>query len=169
MKPVKLLSCRKPSKAKSPNSSELEKRKKAESDKRNESGLWGEDIAVEFLKSKKYRIAGRRFRIGYDEIDIIAVPPDDSRKIVFIEVKTRRSSLFGGPLAAIGPLKRRALCRAAAHYLRKLPAPTPAFRFDAVTVLGSPETENPIVKHVENIFPMSLKYVVSFLHRRLNH
>ncbi len=47
-------------------------------------GKIGEDLAVEYLKSIKYRIVRRNFRTKLGEIDIVAVDKDS---LVFVEVK----------------------------------------------------------------------------------
>ena len=48
-------------------------------------GAKGEDLAVEFLKAKKYSILGRNYKTKFGEIDIIA---RKSGVWVFVEVKT---------------------------------------------------------------------------------
>lgn len=133
-------------------------------DDRAALGLWGEAKAAEWLEAHGYRIVGRRVRVGRDELDLIAV--SSARRVpqlVFVEVKTRRSEDFGGPIAAINRRKRHALCRAAARYLRRLPAPAPAFRFDAFEVIGSPDEGPPILRHTANAFPMELRFVIPWL------
>ncbi len=47
-------------------------------------GKIGEDLAAEYLKSIKYRIVHRNFRIALGEIDIVAIDKDF---LVFVEVK----------------------------------------------------------------------------------
>lgn len=54
--------------------------------KKAELGKYGEDLACNYLKTKKYRIIERNFRKPWGELDIIALAPD--RTLVFIEVKT---------------------------------------------------------------------------------
>jgi len=136
-------------------------------DARAKLGLWGEDVAAEHLRVRGYRIVGRRVRIGRDELDLVAVPTRDRvPQLVFVEVKTRRSPDFGGPIAAIDRRKRHALCRAAARYLRRLRRPGNPFRFDAVEVIGDPDAGEPIVRHTPNAFPMEPRYVTPWLPRR---
>lgn len=136
-------------------------------DERAKLGLWGEDVAAEHLRARGYRIVGRRVRIGRDELDLVAVPTRDRvPQLVFVEVKTRRSPDFGGPIAAIDRRKRHALCRAAARYLRRLRRPGSPFRFDAVEVIGDPGAGEPIIRHTPNAFPMEARYVTPWLPRR---
>ncbi len=128
-------------------------------------GRWGEEQAAWFLEARGFRILGRRVRFGRDELDLVARLGEGRRaQIVFVEVKTRRSPEFGGPLAALNRRKRHALCRAAARYLRRLPPPPPPFRFDAVEVIGTPDTPGaPALRHFENAFPMEARYVTPWL------
>ncbi len=137
-------------------------------DKRASLGQWGEDIAAVRLEELGYRIVGRRVRLRRDEIDLIAVPTSDRvPQIVFVEVKTRSSDDFGGPIAAVDRRKRHALCRAAARYLRLLPDGPRPFRFDIVEVIGRPESSHPpTVRHTTNAFPMERRYVVDWLGKK---
>lgn len=55
-------------------------------------GKIGENIARNYLVSQGYIILGENYRLGYDEIDIIA---SHKKCLIFIEVKTRLSSTLG--------------------------------------------------------------------------
>ena len=127
-------------------------------------GLWGEQLAADALAQKGMKIVGRRVKLFRDEIDIVALCSiRGTEMLVFVEVKTRGSLRFGGGRAAMDKRKRHALCRAAAHYLRKLPK-TP-FRFDLVEVVGSRKSSTPpVIRHFENAFPMDLRYLHTGLH-----
>src|SRR3989338_9029077 len=107
---------------------------------RIELGKAGEDLAVDYLQGKGYRILQRNFKCALGEIDIIARHKDS---ICFIEVKTRTNLDKGLPQEAITGPKQRKLSRVALSFLksRKLLA-SPA-RFDIVAVLATPE-ENQI-------------------------
>ena len=74
------------------------------------AGKIGEDLAVLFLKKHGYKIL-ERIRGG--EIDIIAVDDDT---LVYVEVKTRTSQIFGSPEEAVTPRKIKFLIRAAKFY-----------------------------------------------------
>jgi putative endonuclease len=73
------------------------------------TGKLGEDIAHKYLKRLGYKILMRNFRIRGGEIDIIAI---DGDTLVFVEVKTRSSDLFGSPEDAINYHKLRFIERA---------------------------------------------------------
>lgn len=119
-----------------------------------ELGRWGEEQAVNYLRTRGYRILGQRVRPNrHDEIDIVARTPDT---LVFVEVKTRSSIAFGRPATAVRRDKRRALNRAAACYLRRLRFPRLYYRFDVIEVVCEAGTE-PRVNHVPNAFPFEAR------------
>jgi putative endonuclease len=99
-------------------------------------GVAGEDEALAFLQARGLRLLQRNYRTpgrGGGEIDLIMQSPDGT--VVFVEVRKRSRSDFGGAAATIGPVKQRRIVFAARHYLlswRQLP---PA-RFDVVTLEG---------------------------------
>ncbi len=121
------------------------------------TGLWGEDQAAAFLANKGYKILSRRFRVtARDEFDLIARYAD---VLVFVEVKTRRTELFGRPITAVDRQKRHHLSRAAVRYLKRLKKPV-NFRFDVVEVLGHENEPMPVIRHVESVFTLDHRYVL---------
>jgi putative endonuclease len=97
----------------------------------------GEDEALAFLQEHGLRLLQRNYRTpgrGGGEIDLIMQSPDGT--VVFVEVRQRSRSDFGGAAASISLRKQRRIVFAAQHYLltwRQLP---PA-RFDVVTIDGA--------------------------------
>ncbi len=83
-------------------------------------GRIGETIAAEYLRLIGYGIIERNLRIGRNEIDIVA---SDGDCLVFVEVKTRRSSRFGGAAEAVGREKLLGIRRAAGRYLNRPEGP----------------------------------------------
>jgi len=65
-------------------------------------GKFGENIAVNYLTQKGYRILAKNYRTRFGEIDIIA---QIKQKISFIEVKTRIGIKKGMPFEAINYYK----------------------------------------------------------------
>jgi putative endonuclease len=94
------------------------------------TGKEGEKIAAAFLKKNGYKIIEKNFRCALGEIDIIA---REKGELVFIEVKTRRSSELGYPEQAVGINKQKKMSQLALWYLQKKDADTEA-RFDVVAV-----------------------------------
>ena len=55
---------------------------------KSEVGKLGENIAAEYLRKNRYKIADRNFREKYGELDIVA--KSKTGELVFIEVKTMK-------------------------------------------------------------------------------
>ncbi len=98
---------------------------------RQQLGQDGEDLAVAELRRRGYRILTRNYRCRYGEIDIIAA---DGETVVFIEVKARRSTGFGGPAAAVTTRKQRQIGRVAQYYLGQQRQNDQPARFDVVAI-----------------------------------
>jgi len=77
-------------------------------------GRLGEAFAEQVLCLDGYRIIERNFRCKAGEIDLIAEREDE---LYFIEVKTRRSQLFGSPAESVNYKKQQHLRKAARTYL----------------------------------------------------
>ena len=72
-------------------------------------GRYGEEIACEYLESKKYKIINKNFYASHNEIDIIA---ENKQYIIFVEVKTRSCTpnsdfSFGTPATAVTYSKQK--------------------------------------------------------------
>ncbi len=94
-------------------------------------GRKGESAAACYLEGKGYRIIARHASVRAGEIDLIARDPDGI--LVFVEVKTRRSSRFGTSLEAFTLAKRKALRRSVGLLLKAM-AWQSAWRVDAVGI-----------------------------------
>jgi putative endonuclease len=79
----------------------------------NPTARFGEDIATNYLRKKGYKIIERNFRKGYGEIDIIST---FENILVFVEVKTRATGLYGGAIEAISYSKLQKLVRTCEYY-----------------------------------------------------
>jgi len=124
------------------------------------TGRWGEREAERFLRGLRYRILGRRVKVGArDELDLVA---RDGDTLVFVEVKTRAREDFGRPITAVDRRKRRTLSRAAVRYLKSLKRPPRYFRFDVVEVVGARGQPAPRVRHIPDAFPLDPRYVVPY-------
>ena len=104
---------------------------------RQRIGRTGEDYAVKLLKNSNCQIFARNWRFSYahdgaGELDIVAL---DGETLIFVEVKTRSSRRYGGPLAGISPAKARTLCRAAQAWLGSHSAWEKPCRFDIVCLV----------------------------------
>ena len=81
---------------------------------RHETGKIGENIAVSYLEKIGYKIIDRNFECRQGEIDIVAL---DNDIIVFIEVKTRASALYGLPKEAVNQTKKKHIYSSAEYYV----------------------------------------------------
>ena len=121
-------------------------------------GIWGEELAARHLRAKGYRILGRNVRFGpRRELDVVARDPQ-TNTLVFVEVKTRKSEVFGRPITAVNRSKRRAFGRAVVCYLRKLRQRPAHVRFDVVEVVGEPGDTAPTIRHIANAFSLPPGY-----------
>lgn len=96
----------------------------------------GEDQALNLLATRGLRLLARNLSCPLGEIDLVM---RDGDLLVFVEVRARRSSRYGGAAASIGPDKRRRLRRAARFFLPMLARKhwhgiEPACRFDVVAL-----------------------------------
>lgn len=98
---------------------------------RIETGKLGEDNAVSYLESIGYVVSERNYRTPFGEIDLIA---RDGKTIVFIEIKTRRSNLFGYPEEAVTRTKQQKMIRSAQAYLKKINQTDASARFDVLAI-----------------------------------
>lgn len=115
-----------------------------------DTGSLGEEIAVAYLKQKRYLIVERNYRKRFGEIDIIA---EDGETLVFVEVKTRKSTRFGSPFEAVDSRKQKKMTQAALAYLSSHKLLNRPARFDVVAVMlhhGS----DPVVEIVQDAFEM---------------
>lgn len=76
-------------------------------------GRAGEKAAADFLRCRGFEVVGAGFLARRGELDLIC---RRGNQLVIVEVKTRSSDVFGTPLEAVGPHKRRAMLSAAAEY-----------------------------------------------------
>ena len=112
----------------------------------HELGKKGEDLAVDYLVNKGYRILERNWRSGHKEIDIIALI--DS-VLAIVEVKTRKSSDYGEPDIAVGMMKQRMLAWAADAYVRYKNLEVD-IRFDILSIVFT--DQGPEIEHIEDAF-----------------
>ena len=99
--------------------------------KQQKFGEKGESLAAWFLKKNGYKIVEQNYRTQLGEIDIIA---KDKKTLVFVEVKSRRSTRFGNPKWAVTPKKQRKISMVALSYLKTTKQSDARARFDVVAI-----------------------------------
>ena len=100
-----------------------------------ELGRAGERAAADLLRSRGYKVVGAGFLARRGELDLVC---RRGRELVVVEVKTRTNEVFGTPLEAVGPRKRRSLMAAAAEY-RALAEWRGPIRYAVVGVMVKPD------------------------------
>jgi putative endonuclease len=92
-------------------------------------------LAERFLRRNGYKILYRNFRSKRGgEIDLVCRDRRENA-LVFVEVKTRTTEMFGAPLQAVTLAKQQRSVRAAREWLRMLDRPDLLYRFDVVEVI----------------------------------
>ena len=92
------------------------------------NGAEAEAWAETYLRQRGLKPIARNFRSRFGEIDLIM---QDGDTLVFVEVRQRSHSGFGGAAGSIDPHKQHRLISTAQFYLAGLGAAPPC-RFDAV-------------------------------------
>lgn len=109
-------------------------------------GNKGEMLASRYLLDKGYAVLHYNWRSGHKEIDLIAQQHDT---LVFVEVKSRTSELYGNAADAVDDKKIRLLISAAQAYILRYKLDL-KFRFDIITVIGRCEPYR--IEHIEEAF-----------------
>ncbi|MDF2458444.1 MAG: uncharacterized protein K0S79_860 [Nitrospira sp.] len=117
-------------------------------DPRRLFGQEGEETAERYLRQKGYRIVARNLRTSLGELDLVA---EDGDVLVFVEVKARRTTDFGGAVHAVHRQKQTQLVRLAAQFLAQHHWSNRLCRFDVV-LLQSRQTSEVQIEHIQNAF-----------------
>lgn len=77
-------------------------------------GAAAEEAAAHYLAARGLRVVERNFRVRGGEIDLVC---RDGPTVVFVEVRLRRRSDYGGAAASITAAKQAKIVLAARHWL----------------------------------------------------
>lgn len=118
--------------------------------KHNLDGAWGEALAAEYLRKKKYTVVAAGFRSRFGEIDLIA---QNKQFLLFVEVKLRKSASFAQAREYVDRRKQDKLRVTASIFLSKYPTNLQP-RFDVVEIYAPQgrDTKNPEITHLEGAF-----------------
>ncbi len=97
-------------------------------------GAAGEAAALAFLQKQGCKLLARNWHCPFGEIDLIV---KNGNTILFVEVKYRKNSGFGGAAYSITPAKLLKLQKSAEHYLQQHRLSHTACRLDAVLIQGN--------------------------------
>ena len=98
------------------------------------AGRQAEDLAARFLEKKKLRIIARNYRCRGGEIDLVC---RDGKVLVFVEVRLRQNTAFGGAAASVTAIKQRRIILAAQHFLMTNALTNDDCRFDCILMNGT--------------------------------
>ena len=116
----------------------------------NITGAWGEALAAEFLRKKRYQIEAVNYRSRFGEIDLVV---RNKKYLVFVEVKLRKSADFAAAKEYVDRHKQDRLRITASMYLSQNPTELQP-RFDVIEIYApdGANTSKPIIEHMEDAF-----------------
>lgn len=113
-------------------------------------GSLGEKLAKLFLEFNGYNILETNWRFRFGEIDIIC---EKDGILVFVEVKTRKSSKFGNPEEYFNTKKQKRLLKAICSYLTKNKLWDSTCRIDVISICLEPSNWH--IQHFKDVFQIS--------------
>ena len=118
--------------------------------KNTDIGNWGEEQAVQYLKTRDYSIEEQNFSCRRGEIDIIAYKQDElyGRVLCFIEVKTRSTKQNGSAERAVDIRKLTHMKRAAIEYCQQkhVDSEQQHISFEQVSVYKQKDEQSPHIQ-----------------------
>ncbi|WP_121665928.1 YraN family protein [Mesonia aquimarina] len=112
----------------------------------NDLGKKGEQLAVDFLIKKGYKIREQNFRHQKAEVDIIA---QKENTLCAVEVKTRSTPEFGNPQDFVKPQQIQRLVNAIDYYVNENNLDVDV-RFDIVAIIKNKQGTK--LEHLEDAF-----------------
>lgn len=112
-------------------------------------GARGEDAAARFLRRQGCRVVAKGYRDRLGEIDLVCVK---DRRLVFVEVKTRRSEIAGQPVDAVDQQKQRRVTAAAERFIRRHDLQGIPVQFDVVSVVWPEHARSPKITHYSRAY-----------------
>ncbi len=109
-------------------------------------GRTGEELVCDYLHSNGYNILDTNYKNKIGEIDIIAMDRDI---LVFIEVKTRTSTLYGYAFEAVDIKKQRKIINTSMVYIKYKKLTNLQFRYDIIEVYLNKDIK---INHLTNAF-----------------
>ena len=113
-------------------------------------GAWGETLAAEYLKKKRFSLIAAGYRCRFGEIDLIM---QDRKNLLFVEVKVRKSDSYAKAYEYVDHRKQDRIRTTASLYLSQNPTNLQP-RFDIIEIYAPEgiETSKPQIYHMEDAF-----------------
>ncbi len=115
--------------------------------KRHEVGILGERVAASYLRSNGYEILETNYRCPYGEIDIVARKDDT---LVFVEVRTKTTTLYGSPEESITRTKMEHLLAVVDDFITGHPGLPEERRIDVIAVRLEPDGQLSSLDHIRS-------------------
>ena len=114
------------------------------------SGAWGEALAAEYMRKKRYKLIATGYRSRFGEIDLIL---SNRKFLVFAEVKLRKSDSFAQGRDYVDTRKQDRIRVTVSVYLSQNPTKLQP-RFDVIEIYApdGPLTVEPTITHLEDAF-----------------
>lgn len=114
-----------------------------------ELGIFGEGLAVQFLRQQNIHIRDCNFKFKKGEIDIVGETDD---LIIIYEVKTRETAEIGEPYKAVTRSKQKQIIKVADFYVKQMNLHKDV-RFDIISIVHNSYRTK--IEHIEDaFFPM---------------
>lgn len=113
-------------------------------------GPWGEALAADYLRKKRYDMVAAGYRSRFGEIDLIV---KNKKYLVFVEVKLRKNSGFAKAFEYVDRKKQDKIRITASMYLSQNPTGLQP-RFDVIEIYAPDgmDTIRPEIYHMEDAF-----------------
>ena len=111
-------------------------------------GRWGEALALDYLKKKKYTAVGMGYRSRFGEIDLIV---KDRNFIAFVEVKLRKNANFAQAREFVSKSKQEKIRTTALLWLSENETELQP-RFDVIEIYAPDDSKVPEIIHIEDAF-----------------
>ena len=113
-------------------------------------GGWGEALAAEYLRKKRWEVVAQGWRCRFGEIDLIV---KNKKYLAFVEVKLRKSDRFASAMEYVDRRKHDKLRITASMYLSQN-ATNLQPRFDVIEIYApyGMDTPKPEIIHLEDAF-----------------
>jgi putative endonuclease len=113
-------------------------------------GKKGEEITKKYFEDKGYELIAQNHRYDRAEIDLI-FKNENSKTLVFVEVKTRRTKTFGEPEESVTEAKQLQIIKSAEGFLMNNEIYNDyEKRFDVAAIFIEDGIEK--INHIENAF-----------------
>ncbi|GAB6170038.1 YraN family protein [Clostridium carnis] len=112
-------------------------------------GNYGEEIAYNYLKNKGYYTLAKNYRNKFGEIDLIC---KKDGIIIFIEIKSRYSNLYGTPKESVTYSKQKQIINLCKFFINYKKLFQYNCRFDVVEIFFNNINNTYIINHLEDAF-----------------